>query len=122
MVLVLLLEGVSCYGHFKRTKERLDKSKYYKDILDEDGIKSIINRIKKEGALHSKDFDNKIVGEKKMWSSSVYKTTLDYMWYCGELSTAYRKNFRKFYNLSENIIPNKIFNKPKFKSEVQFLR
>ncbi len=98
-------------GHFKRTKERLDKSKYYKDILDKNGIEDIINRIKNEGALHSKDFNSKVIGEKKMWSSSTHKTTLDYMWYCGVLSTAYRKNFRKFYELSENIIPNNVFNK-----------
>lgn len=98
-------------GHFKRTKERLDKSKYYKDILDENGIKEIINRIKNEGALHTKDFDSKVKIEKKMWSRPAHKTTLDYLWYCGVLSTAYRKSFRKYYDLSENIIPEDILNK-----------
>ncbi len=86
-------------GHFKRIKERLDKSKYYKDILDEKGIQNILDRLKNEGALHSSDFDTK---------SSTHKTTLDYMWYCGILSTAYRKSFRKYYDLSENIIPDNI--------------
>jgi len=98
-------------GHFKRTKERLDKSKYYKDILDEKGIQDIINRIKSEGELHSKDFGSKVKLEKKMWSSTTHKTTLEYMWYCGVLSTAYRKKFRKYYDLSENIIPNNILKK-----------
>jgi uncharacterized protein YcaQ len=98
-------------GQFKRYKEKLDKSKYYKDILDEDGVKDIINRIKNEGALHSKDFESKVNLEKKMWSRSIHKTTLDYMWYCGVLSTAYRKSFRKYYDLSENIIPTEILNK-----------
>ena len=97
-------------GHFKRTKERLDKSKYYKDILDEKGIQNIINRIKNEGALHSKDFDSKVKLETKMWSSTIHKTTLDYMWYCGILTTAYRKSFRKYYGLSKNIIPSDIYN------------
>lgn len=98
-------------GHFKRTKERLDKSKYYKDILDEKGIQGIINRIKKEGAVHSKDFNSEVNLEKKMWSSTTHKTTLDYMWYCGVLTTAYRKSFRKYYGLSTNIIPDDILNK-----------
>ncbi len=98
-------------GQFKRYKEKLDKSKYYKDILDEKGVQDILNRIKKEGALHTKDFESKIIGEKKMWSRPVHKTTLDYMWYCGVLSTAYRKSFRKYYDLSENIIPRDILNK-----------
>ncbi len=98
-------------GHFKRTKDRLDKSKYYKDLLDEKGKQNVITRIKQEGALHSKDFDSTIIGEKKMWSRSVHKTTLDYMWYCGELTTAYRKNFRKYYELIHNIIPQDMLNK-----------
>ena len=98
-------------GHFKRTQERLDKSKYYKELLDEEGIQDIINRLKNEGALHSKDFTSKAPSDKKMWTRSTHKTTLDYMWYCGVLSTAYRKNFRKYYDLSENIIPPDIKNK-----------
>jgi len=98
-------------GHFYRTKQRLDKSKYYKNILDSKGIKSIKNRIKTEGPLHSKDFINKGKPKKEMWPSSIYKTTLEYMWYCGVLSTAYRNKFRKYYELSENVIPEDILNK-----------
>ncbi len=98
-------------GQFKRYKEKLDKSKYYKDLLDEEGMENIINRIKDEGALHTKDFESKMVGDRKMWARPIHKTTLDYMWYCGVLSTAYRKSFRKYYDLSENIIPHDILNK-----------
>lgn len=98
-------------GQFTRYKEKLDKSKYYKDILDDQGKNDILNRIKREGALHTKDFESKIIGKKEMWSRPAHKATLDYMWYCGVLSTAYRKSFRKYYDLSENIIPNNILNK-----------
>ncbi len=52
-----------------------------------------------------------------MWSRSTYKTTLDYMWYCGILATAHRKSFRKYYNLSENIIPNDILKQDISESE-----
>ena len=98
-------------GHFKRMKERLDKSKYYKNILDDKGMQEIINRIKNEGALHSKDFKSKVAVERQMWSSSLHKSTLDYMWYCGVLTTAHRRNFRKYYELSEHILPHNILNK-----------
>lgn len=98
-------------GHFKRLQDKLDKSKYYKDILPKDGKEDILNRIKSEGALNIKDFDSKEKLEKKMWTRSTHKSTLDYMWYCGVLSTAYRKSFRKYYDLSENIIPSDILNK-----------
>jgi uncharacterized protein YcaQ len=98
-------------GQFTRYKEKLDKSKYYKDMLGKEGKENLINRIKNEGALHTKDFESKTVGQKEMWSRPAHKTTLDYMWYCGVLSTAYRKSFRKYYDLTENIIPNNILNK-----------
>ena len=97
-------------GHFKRMKERLDRSKYYKDLLDEKGIKSVLTRLKNEGALNIKDFKSEVNLEKEMFSSSTYKTTLEYMWYCGELTTAYRKSFRKYYDLSQHIIPDEILN------------
>ena len=103
---------------FKRNKERLDKSKYYNDILGKDDIKDIINKIKKDGAVHSTDFTNKEKLENKTWTRSKYKTTLDYLWYCGILTTAYRKKFRKYYELSENIIPEDIFT-TNIKNDVQ---
>jgi uncharacterized protein YcaQ len=96
---------------FKHIKEKIDKSKYYKDILDKNGVQDIINKIKNEGPLHTKDFDNEIIAEKQMWSRSTHKTTLDYLWYCGILSTSHRQSFRKYYDLSENIIPHNILNK-----------
>ncbi len=92
-------------GHFTRLKDKLDKSKYYKDLLDEEGKQAIKERMKAEGALHAKDFKGEVLGEKGRWSRYMHKTTLDYMWHCGELATAYRKSFRKYYDLRENIIP-----------------
>lgn len=37
--------------HFIRTKKRLDKSKYYKDILDEEGVQGMMTKIQNE-AVH----------------------------------------------------------------------
>jgi uncharacterized protein YcaQ len=84
-----------------RIKEKIDKSKYYKNILDNQGIENILNRLEKEGPLHIKDFS----------SDSVHKTTLDYMWYSGILGTSHRINFKKYYDKKENIIPFDILNK-----------
>ncbi|WP_294966755.1 crosslink repair DNA glycosylase YcaQ family protein [Sulfurimonas sp.] len=67
---------------FKHIKEKIDKSKYYKDILDKNGVQDIINKIKNEGPLYTKDFDSNATSEKKMWSRSTHKITLDYLWYC----------------------------------------
>lgn len=97
-------------AQFKRSQEKLNMSKYYKDILSEKDRKDIIKRIQNEGALHSQDFKSPNHKEKKMWARTPHKTTLDYMWYSGILTTAYRKNFRKYYDLTENIIPHNILN------------
>ncbi len=102
---------------FKNLKEKIDRSKYYKNILDEDGKEDIIKRIKEEGALNIKDFEAIDTLKQKTWSKSVYKSTLDYMWYSGILTTAYRKNFRKYYDLRENKIPKEFLDKEISKEE-----
>jgi len=95
---------------FRRMKEKLDRSKYYKDMLDEKGRDDIKDRIAKEGALSTQNFDTKAKGENKIWARPPHKAALDYMWYCGELSTSHREHFRKFYDLSHNVIPDHILN------------
>lgn len=40
-----------------------------------------------------------------MWTRPPHKVALDFMWHAGELSTSHRANFRKFYDLTERVIP-----------------
>lgn len=73
--------------------------------LDASLIRDIKARISSEGPLSTHAFDTKITGKKEMWARPPHKRALDYLWYVGELSTCHRKNFTKFYDLSERIIP-----------------
>lgn len=41
-----------------------------------------------------------------MWSRPPHKQALDHLWYKGELATHHRKNFTKFYDLPERVIPD----------------
>lgn len=91
---------------FRRMKERIDRRNYYSSMLDEEGREAIKTRIGKEGPLSTKAFDTKVAGKKEMWSRPPHKLALDYMWYAGELSTSHRKDFRKFYGLSQDVIPD----------------
>ncbi|MEO0438556.1 MAG: crosslink repair DNA glycosylase YcaQ family protein [Pseudomonadota bacterium] len=68
-------------------------------------LTSIKKRIRKEGPLSTKDFSTKLGVQKSMWSRPPHKLALDYLWYAGELSTAHRINFTKFYDLTERVIP-----------------
>ena len=90
---------------FTRMRERLGVSKYYKNLPNPQDRDAIKTRIKNEGPLCTRAFDTKITGDKEMWSRPPHKLALDYMWYIGELTTSHRKNFTKFYDLSERIIP-----------------
>ncbi|MDA9639783.1 winged helix DNA-binding domain-containing protein [SAR116 cluster bacterium] len=101
---------------FRRKKEQLDRSTWYKGLPDRRGREEIRQRISRDGPLSTHAFDTKIdpeidpkiTGPKEMWSRPPHKLALDYMWYTGELATAYRMNFNKYYDLEERIFPSEI--------------
>ncbi|MCJ8327400.1 MAG: hypothetical protein MJK08_09910 [Campylobacterales bacterium] len=45
---------------------KTDETSYYKGALDKNNIQDISTRVKKEGDLNTKYFNNKIISEKKM--------------------------------------------------------
>lgn len=93
---------------FRRLGDQVSRSKYYHAKLDGTGRAAIKARIAKEGPLSTHAFDSKVTGKKEMWSRPPHKLALDSMWYSGELSTSHRENFKKFYDLSERVIPEHI--------------
>lgn len=90
---------------FRRHKEKIDKSGWYKNMLDDAGRKAIVERISEEGPLSTHAFDTKVKGKKEMWARPPHKLALDYMWYSGELATCHRVNFTKFYDLGTRVFP-----------------
>lgn len=93
---------------FKRRKARMDGSKYYNGKVGPKGRAEIKARIEAEGALSTQAFDTKVKGKKQMWDRPPHKVALDYMWNAGELSTSHRLNFRKYYDVTEKVIPAEI--------------
>ena len=91
---------------FRRMREKLGRSGYYKALPDEAARAAIKQRIADEGPLSTEAFDSKVSGERAMWTRPPHKIALDFMWYAGELSTSHRANFRKFYDLTERVIPD----------------
>lgn len=90
---------------FRRMKQRIDRAGYFSSMPDEQGRRAIKQRIENEGPLSTHAFDTKVKGQKEMWTRPPHKLALDYMWYCGELATSHRENFKKFYDLTHNVIP-----------------
>lgn len=93
---------------FRRMREKLGRSGYYKALPDEAARAAIKQRIADEGPLSTDAFDSKVSGERAMWTRPPHKIALDFMWYAGELSTSHRANFRKFYDLTERVIPEAV--------------
>ena len=90
---------------FKRMEARLRRSGWYKSMLDAEGCAAIKKRIAREGPLSTHAFDTVCVDKTVAWRRPPHKLALDYMWHAGELSTAHRQNFSKFYDLTERVIP-----------------
>ncbi|MBL4595261.1 MAG: YcaQ family DNA glycosylase [Robiginitomaculum sp.] len=90
---------------FLRIKKKIDGSWYASSKMNEAEHHAIKARIEQEGPLSTRAFDTKALGKKEMWQRPPHKRALDYMWYCGELSTSYRENFIKFYDLTHRVIP-----------------
>ncbi len=92
---------------FGRLQKWLDGIKRYQSIRKQADLNLIRKRVKDEGPLSTHAFDSTIVGKKKMWSRPPHKVALDYLWYAGELATSHRENFRKYYDLSHRVIPER---------------
>ena len=90
---------------FQRTAERISKAGWWKRMPDGEGRALIKDRIIREGALCTKDFDSEGTRPTEMWHRPAHKLGLDYMWYAGELATCHRANFVKFYDIAERVFP-----------------
>ena len=90
---------------FRRLEAKIRRSGWYQCMLDAAGCASIKARIAEEGPLSTHAFDTVREDKNAMWTRPPHKLALDYMWYAGELSTSHRKNFSKFYDLAERVIP-----------------
>lgn len=90
---------------FPRIEKKFLGSWYSGSDPVQDNHNAIKSRIENEGPLSTRDFNTKISGDKAMWKRPPHKKALDYMWYCGELTTSHRENFVKFYDLTHRVIP-----------------
>ncbi len=102
---------------FRRFGEKMNRPKYYRKKLNAADLAAIKARIATEGPLSTHAFDTKVTGRKEMWSRPPHKLALDHMWYCGQLSTSHRENFKKFYDLPERVIPKALLNQQQTDAE-----
>ena len=93
---------------FRRMEARIRRSAWYRSMPDEAGRAAIKERIFQEGPLSTHAFDTECEDKTVAWRRPPHKRALDFMWHAGELSTSHRKNFVKFYDLTERVVPEPI--------------
>ena len=93
---------------FRRRRARIDRHGYWGGRPDHETRAAIRARIAREGPLSSAAFEAPKGAARTMWQRPAHKVALDYMWHAGELATAHRRNFVKFYDLAERVIPEEL--------------
>jgi uncharacterized protein YcaQ len=80
-----------------RLKKRTGRGK---ELLDH-----VIQRIRDEGPLASKDFDSEKKQKGGWWNRKDEKVAMDYLYGAGILAVSFRENFQRYYDFTENVIP-----------------
>ena len=92
-------------GQFARLGAQAARHPWFRSGLARAEIRAIRNRIRDEGPLSTHAFDTRLSGPREMWARPPHKKALEQMWYAGELATAHRRNFVKFYDLGARVLP-----------------
>ena len=75
-----------------------------------DLVEPVLERIRAEGPLGSRDFEG--FGGGGMWNWKPAKMVLDSLWDSGQLVIAGRKSFQRQYDLTERVIPKSVLEAP----------
>jgi uncharacterized protein YcaQ len=94
---------------FERYRRRLEARGWWqrRKVDDPEGvIRHVLERIRSEGPLMSRDFEHRGSRERDFWWGwKPQKSALEYLWWVGELSVARRVHFHKVWDLTERVIP-----------------
>jgi uncharacterized protein YcaQ len=102
------------HHRFRRFRERLSNNAWFNQRIGKDPdrvLESVRARIRREGAMMSKDFESSGSEKKRAqgwWDWKVEKAALEYLWWTGELGVLKRVGFQKVYDLIERVYPEHV--------------
>jgi uncharacterized protein YcaQ len=103
---------IELWPHFRRTMLGNGHWGTHDRALREhaDLVEPVLARIRDEGPLASRDFEGS--GSGGMWNWKPAKRVLEAMWDRGELVIRTRRNFQRYYDLTERVIPKAVLDAP----------
>src|SRR5437588_5392404 len=98
---------IEMWPHFRRVMEGRGHWGAHDRALHEhaDLVEPVLERIRSEGPLGSRDFEGQ--GSGGMWGWKPAKMVLEALWDRGVLAIAGRRNFQRAYDLAERVIPRR---------------
>jgi uncharacterized protein YcaQ len=69
-------------------------------------IRQVLERIRQEGPLRARDFEDSRKGKKQWWDWKPAKQALEQLFMQGELMVGSRQGFQKVYDLPERVLPD----------------
>jgi uncharacterized protein len=104
---------IELWPHCRRTMEGNAHWRFHERAMEEHGdlVEPVLNRIRNEGPLGSRDFDGAGDGA-DMWNWKPAKMVLEALWDNGVLAVASREAFQRRYDLAERVIPREILAAP----------
>jgi uncharacterized protein YcaQ len=99
---------IELWPHFRRTMDGGGHWGAHDRALRDhaDLVEPMLERIRTEGPLGSRDFEGRGVGT-DMWNWKPAKMVLDALWDRGVLVIGERRNFQRSYDLAERVIPKR---------------
>ena len=85
---------------------QMERGAWGSDLPPETERAAIRERIARDGPCCSRDFEGGTVRDGEVWRRSSHRVALDFMWHEGSLATSHRRNFSKFFDLAERVIPD----------------
>jgi uncharacterized protein YcaQ len=96
------------FPHWRHRFERSKRRGWHLRLLGDqaaDIVAAVRDRIRTEGPLMSRDFEQAGHRSSGWWNWKPAKAALEYLWRTGELAVAGRRNFQKVYDLTERVLP-----------------
>jgi uncharacterized protein YcaQ len=106
---------IELWPHFRRVMEGGGHWGTHDRALQQhaDLVEPIVERIRSEGPLASRDFDGRGAGDMGgMWNWKPSKMVLDALWDRGVLVIGERRSFQRSYDLAERVIPKRWLEAP----------